>query len=658
MKREDFMKLVATGAITPLITSTAADKNGNAPKRSTGQNPPNGVVKTIADLKKLGPNKAATIQSANNYVQVLGYFEPGDGGGGSFYWDPDSTASANGGTVISMAANKGSGRWRRIIENNFILAEWFGVDGKNDHNAIQAAIDFALQRSEKGSKTEVRLGTSGKYVCNQTIKIDNEKISLNGNGAVLDFSGAKPNSLLIDITHDSDTYRRSSYKSDTLKNLSMIGGGRNSKTTAVRVNLSDTGNINPSFTNVTISEFGTGFILKNNVWGEVFHNCQMTNCGTIIYSPMATNAAERMSFIDCLLAESDVVFRLETTDFIHLTNCSVDYNKIIYRDKDPSVKSYFWFDHCNIESGALNFFDLINSSVIIDNSNIWNAGKSAMYKLTVDDIPAGAKSGKLVAGKTSSGVGLIASVRSDHIIVEHTVNEFFMDDENVFIANSPSATTKLKNVELYRGIIHKDPTEFGSSVSISNSFVVGGNNNAAWLTTGSGNVKIDNLMVRENDVISSFAILSESSNKLFNGNFEQGSKGWSLSGRASVTTRNTYRGKNSLMIPKGSTAQRAHTFIPYDGESIINGQLFVHPNSPETGGLISIAFYYDEDTVIRQAKTNYLINSMTPATWNRVVFNIKEEIPPTTNFISLTLTNQYGSNDSVSYFDEILVNMY
>ncbi|MBN2731629.1 MAG: hypothetical protein JXR26_04275 [Balneolaceae bacterium] len=37
MKRDNFMKLVATGAITPFITSTAADKNGNAPKRSTGQ---------------------------------------------------------------------------------------------------------------------------------------------------------------------------------------------------------------------------------------------------------------------------------------------------------------------------------------------------------------------------------------------------------------------------------------------------------------------------------------------------------------------------------------------------------------------------------------------------------------------------------------------
>ena len=37
---------------------------------------------------------------ASDWLMLLGYHEPGDGGGGAFFWDANSTAADNVGTVI------------------------------------------------------------------------------------------------------------------------------------------------------------------------------------------------------------------------------------------------------------------------------------------------------------------------------------------------------------------------------------------------------------------------------------------------------------------------------------------------------------------------------------------------------------------------------
>lgn len=618
---------------------------------------PVNYVATIADLK-------ATDTSGfpnNQTIKVLGYFQEDDGGGGAFYWDNNSSETDDDGTIIepTFSGFGGTGRWKRVIDQDSVYVEWFGIDGSNDHLTIQKAIDYAKDKSIKGSKTEITLETNKIYVCNGTIDLDNVKTSLNGNGGVLDYSNASNGITSIIITQDSNTYRLSSYKLDSIKNLSLIGKGKNNGQVAVRVNLSGTGNLNPSFANVTVSKFGTAFDLRNNVWGEVFHTCQMTECNIIINEPSGlSNSAERLSFIDCLLAESNTVFKLGSNDYIHLTNCSIDYNNLIYEDENTSLKVNFWFDHCNIESAAMPFFDLINSSVIIKDSNFWNAGRSTKYKLTLNNVPSNFDVGDLIAGETTSAVARISQIGSNFVIGHHQVNEFYSEGEKVYVAEDPSTTAILEKIEPFAGIIKRNPTEFGSRVSIQSSLVVSASDQVVYAITGTGRNEISNIITHVGDAISPFAILDESNNRIFNGSFEEGSDGWSLAGNATITSNESYRGSNSLSIETGDVNNNAFTFVPYNGEKNLYGRLFVKPNSPETGGMISIRFYFDKNTPISQATTDYLFNSMQTGIWNRVSFNIREQIPAEANYLQIFITNQFGSGGQPSYFDHFLLNLY
>jgi hypothetical protein len=91
-------------------------------------------VNSIADLKAL-------TAGAFHCVQLLGYYAPGDGGGGEFYWDASSAEPDNGGTIIIPASNPATGRWKRLVEGP-LSVKWFGAKGDavDDTAAIKAAI--------------------------------------------------------------------------------------------------------------------------------------------------------------------------------------------------------------------------------------------------------------------------------------------------------------------------------------------------------------------------------------------------------------------------------------------------------------------------------------------------------------------------------------
>jgi hypothetical protein len=59
-------------------------------------------------------------------VVLLGYYGPGDGGGGMFGWDAASNDADDGGLVIKPAWAAGSGRWRRHFEHT-VSVRWFGA---------------------------------------------------------------------------------------------------------------------------------------------------------------------------------------------------------------------------------------------------------------------------------------------------------------------------------------------------------------------------------------------------------------------------------------------------------------------------------------------------------------------------------------------------
>ena len=87
-------------------------------------------VDSIASLKARDTSSIAE----DTPVNVLGYHEAGDGGGGIFYWDAASTDADDGGTIIEPDVG-GTGRWAREMDGK-INVKWFGAKGSPANNKV------------------------------------------------------------------------------------------------------------------------------------------------------------------------------------------------------------------------------------------------------------------------------------------------------------------------------------------------------------------------------------------------------------------------------------------------------------------------------------------------------------------------------------------
>jgi hypothetical protein len=96
------------------------------------------TVNSVGDLRML------SAVSGNADVTVRGYHAAGDGGGGQFYWDANSTDADDGGITIVPGGNPPNGRWKRIVQSE-VNVKWFGAvaDGATEDTlSIQAALDY------------------------------------------------------------------------------------------------------------------------------------------------------------------------------------------------------------------------------------------------------------------------------------------------------------------------------------------------------------------------------------------------------------------------------------------------------------------------------------------------------------------------------------
>lgn len=155
------------------------------------------TITTIANLKAL------TGMTNNQWFNVLGYFTPGDGGGGLFYFNSGSAATDNGGTILSP--NAGSGRFMRYWSGAMQVswfgpkADWNGTTGTNDAAVIQAAINAALAKvsSANGTtfKPALEFGPGQSYFLGNSDKalVFSAPIIINGNGSAFYHSGTGTN---------------------------------------------------------------------------------------------------------------------------------------------------------------------------------------------------------------------------------------------------------------------------------------------------------------------------------------------------------------------------------------------------------------------------------------------------------------------------------
>lgn len=123
---------------------------------------PSAVVSSISALKAVDHGEHST-------VQVLGYYVPGDWGEPStFVYDPESTASEDGGAVIRP--NDNSGRWFQQL-GSVIDVRKFGaipdiVDNSDVTSRVQAAATYAANNTmtDRSRPPVVAFVAPGKYV--------------------------------------------------------------------------------------------------------------------------------------------------------------------------------------------------------------------------------------------------------------------------------------------------------------------------------------------------------------------------------------------------------------------------------------------------------------------------------------------------------------
>ena len=158
-----------------------------------------------------------TGTSNGDQASVAGYYVPGDGGGGMFYWNSTSTDADDAGVTILPTGHVGAGRWKRIISDN-INVRWFGAKGDgvtDDYSSIQASCTAAA--SLKASVAFYK----GTYLHNSRIKAENGVRGILGFGGVL-LAGNTGCGILLRGIYDGAAENVSNCD---VKGLRIDGGG-------------------------------------------------------------------------------------------------------------------------------------------------------------------------------------------------------------------------------------------------------------------------------------------------------------------------------------------------------------------------------------------------------------------------------------------------
>lgn len=121
---------------------------------------------------------ALSAAATTDSVFVRGYNTPGDGGGGTFFWDAASTEAEDGGTIFGA----GTGRWKRIYGNDAINVLWFGVTRGSGMSDQSVPFNKAVDALPAGGTLIIPPGT---YTLTKLIRLKSN-MSVQGSGAILD----------------------------------------------------------------------------------------------------------------------------------------------------------------------------------------------------------------------------------------------------------------------------------------------------------------------------------------------------------------------------------------------------------------------------------------------------------------------------------------
>lgn len=154
------------------------------------------TVTNISELQSLhladviGAETAYTT-STRPAVYVLGYYNPGDRGGGMFEWDPNSSSATDGGLYFTTNGwVSGNGRWVRRVNGETLNVKMWGATGDgttDDAPAVQKALNALTSGSTiyfpaGVYKLNATVNTKDQYSQHYALMLTNINITIRGDG--------------------------------------------------------------------------------------------------------------------------------------------------------------------------------------------------------------------------------------------------------------------------------------------------------------------------------------------------------------------------------------------------------------------------------------------------------------------------------------------
>jgi Pectate lyase superfamily protein len=199
-----------------------------------------------------------------------------------FRYNAGSSVADNGGTII--APTTGGGRWERVINEPYINVRWFGAKGDDttdDTAAFQAAIAAAgtLKR-----KVYVPKQTSGSYILNGELTLDQIHMVGEAPNTVLYFNELGVNKYAITMLDASG----GEWNRPGLENIFLFGPGGYTLGVApcdmhgIRIGV-DGDSARAVLSGVSVLGFNFGVIFDNDVGHIALRDCRIGACFHGVY---------------------------------------------------------------------------------------------------------------------------------------------------------------------------------------------------------------------------------------------------------------------------------------------------------------------------------------------------------------------------------------
>lgn len=109
------------------------------------------TVSNIVELQSLNVGEVEQLEGTNSIspvVFVLGYYNPGDHGGGTFQWDPNSGGVPDGGRFIPTNGwTSGNGRWVRRLNGEVANVRMWGAKG-DINSGVETPINMSYAHDD------------------------------------------------------------------------------------------------------------------------------------------------------------------------------------------------------------------------------------------------------------------------------------------------------------------------------------------------------------------------------------------------------------------------------------------------------------------------------------------------------------------------------